>query len=91
MKENKKEVMSRLARRNRKDIIFKNGGSLLDAFDDAMKQMWRINDQEYDYICTESSDEELNIILSEKFNFSQAKKALVIVDNKIKECKKNTE
>lgn len=32
----------------------------MDAFDDAIKQLWRINDEEYDYILEISSDEELD-------------------------------
>jgi len=49
--------MTRLERRNRTDIEYASGTmSLLDLFDDTMKSTWRINDDEYDYICEFAED-----------------------------------
>lgn len=73
--------MSRLARRNREDIVIKGCGGLNDIFDDLMKSAWRISDDEYDYILENSTDEELDLILlNEKITISEIKKAMIHVD-----------
>ena len=77
--------MSREQRKNRKDIVFKGCGGLTDAFDDAIKQAWYINDDEYDYISYNATDEELDLFLGGNFSFSDKKKALMIVDRLINE------
>lgn len=77
--------MTRLQRKSRTDINFKNKGGLLDAFDDAFKSIWRINDEEYDYICEMVTDEELSLLVNEKITFSDARKAILLVNNMIKQ------
>lgn len=54
--------MTRLERKNRDDIKYMGRGGFFDAFDDAIKQTWRINDEEYDYINT-LPDEYLDALL----------------------------
>ena len=56
--------MTRFDRKNRQDIKsslsngnLKNG--IFDIIDDTMKSVWRINDDEYDYIIDNLSDVEL--------------------------------
>lgn len=56
--------MTRFDRKNRQDIKsnlsngnLKNG--IFDIIDDTMKSVWRINDDEYDYIIDNLSDDEL--------------------------------
>lgn len=72
--------MSRLVRKNRTDIIYQNRGGILDAFDDALKGTWYINDSEYDYIAENATDEELDMIVGCE-TFSEKKKALIVVDS----------
>jgi len=73
--------MGRQERKNRTDIVFKGCGGLTDAFDDAIKRCWWINDDEYDYIGEHATDDELNLFLGGNGKFSELKKALVVVDN----------
>ena len=72
--------------------LFDNSGlstgeilTLTDAFDDAIKSAWYINDEEYDYICEKATDEELDLFLGGDGGFSNMKKALATVDNLIDE------
>ena len=65
--------MTRLERRNRTGIEYASGGmSLLDLFDDTMKSTWRINDDEYDYIC-EFAEDVGCLILEGELSISQVK------------------
>jgi len=65
--------MTRLERRNRTDIEYASGTmGLLDLFDDAIKSTWRINDDEYDYIC-EFADDVDCLILEGELSISQVK------------------
>jgi hypothetical protein len=73
--------MTRFERKNRTDIVYKNHGGLQDAFDDMYKQLWRINDEEYDYLCETLTDEDLSSIIPEFKNISDTKKAINIVNN----------
>lgn len=82
--------MTRLERRDRDDIIFKGCGGLMDIFDDAVKGVWRINDEEYDYICEHCSDEELELVVNERPTFTQARQALTIVNKMVEECRNST-
>lgn len=77
--------MSREQRKLRTDIVFKGCGGLTDAFDDAIKSVWYINDEEYDYICENATDEELDLFLGGNGKFSDMKKALTTVDKLIDE------
>jgi len=71
--------MSRQGRKNRTDIIIKGFGGVTDAFDDAIKAAWWINDDEYDYISEFATCEELDLFLGGKC-FSDKKKAILVVD-----------
>lgn len=53
--------MSRLKRKHRTDIVYRGCGGITDAFDDSIKHLWRINDDEYDYII--ETDEGIDWIL----------------------------
>lgn len=77
--------MSRQKRKLRADIKFKNRGGLLDAFDNAVKSAWYINDDEYNYICKFATKEELDLFLGGNGTFSDMKKALIMVDNLLEE------
>ena len=73
--------MTRFERKNRTDIVYKGCGGITDAFDDMYTQLWRINDDEYDYLCETLTDEELSDITPEFKSISQIKKAISIVNN----------
>jgi len=77
--------MSRFSRKDRKDIEYKGCGGLTDAFDNAFKQAWYINDEEFDYINDETSNEELDAIIEADISLSHKRIALAIVDKYILE------
>ncbi|NDE10797.1 MAG: hypothetical protein EBZ95_09555 [Chitinophagia bacterium] len=72
--------MTRFERKNRTEIVYKGFGGITDAFDDMYKQLWRINDEEYNYLCETLTDEELSDITPEFKTISQIKKAITIVN-----------
>ena len=83
--------MTRLERRNRTDIIYKSSGGILDAFDNAIKEAWRINDDEYDFIS--SLDERYldALIYSPKVKTVSSAKEAVRLINEALEIYNNTE
>lgn len=81
--------MSRLSRKNRTDIIIKGHGGITDAFDDAIKETWRIDDDEYDYIAEFADDEILDLLVSDMslLTITEKKRAITLINNKIDEYK----
>ncbi len=54
--------MDRFSRKKRTDIETSNSkNDLFDIIDDSIKHIWRINDDEYDYLCEVLTDDELNL------------------------------
>lgn len=78
-------MITRLQRRNRTDIHFKEHGVITDLFDNAMKEVWRINDDEYDYLCEHTSDLNCPLFLDEKMSISQLKSKIKEVNSIIEE------
>lgn len=66
--------MTRLERKNRTDIEYKERGSLFDIFDNEVKSVWRINDEEYDYLCEMEAED--YICIDEKSTYSEVKEAI---------------
>jgi hypothetical protein len=66
----------------RPEIKIKSSGGLTDVFDNAIKGLFNITDDEYDFICENASDEELDVFLSglggldSEPTFTEKKKAL---------------
>ena len=75
--------MTRISRRHitEAEMGLKPGG-VTDLFDNTFKATLRINDDEYDYICEQGSDEELNILLTENITFEAGRK-VILVRNKL--------
>ncbi len=48
----------------RPEIKFKGFGGLIDVFDDAIKGSFNITDEEYDFICENATDEDLDLFLN---------------------------
>lgn len=73
--------MTRFERKNRTDIIYKTGG-FLDLIDNAVKEKWRINDEEYDYLLGNMTDDELSFLLLDKIvTWSQVKFIIKKINN----------
>ena len=81
--------MTRFERKNRTDINYKGCGGINDALDDMIKQLWRINDDEYDYLCENLTDEELCTIIPEFKNISQIKDAINITNKYLSNYESN--
>ena len=63
----------------RPEIVFKSKGGIMDAVDDAVKSALNITDEEFDYICTNATDEDMSTFADfVSSEFSKRKKALVI-------------
>lgn len=75
--------MTRFERKNRTDIVYKERGGITDLIDDMYKSLWRINDEEYDYLCETLTDEELDAIIPEFKTISDIKKAINIVNTSL--------
>lgn len=75
--------MSRINRRNwlNEDIGYKLSGGMLDLFDNHIKSVYRINDDEYDHMCEVMSDDETQLFVTENPTFAQ-KRAIIELLNK---------
>lgn len=80
--------MSRLERRNRKDINVKNSGGLFDLVDNVIKLGHRINDEEYEYMAEKMSEDEISLFTNDKPSFSEMRQMLVMVDRYLGEYHK---
>ena len=76
--------MTRLERRNRTDIQYAGYGSLFDALDDAIKQGWRITDEEYDYLLSLDLDAEKYLIIDENSTYREKKDSISFVNKNLK-------
>jgi len=78
--------MGRINRKNwtGQDMGILNKGGFTDLFDNAIKSVYRINDDEYDNICDLASDDEFDILLEEKKNYKQKKQVILILNKYIK-------
>ncbi len=83
--------MLRLLRRNRTniDLGILNSGNFMDFYDNAVKLAFRLNDEEYDYLCESLSNEDLKyLILREKqegYTFAEKRKLLQILSENLKD------
>jgi hypothetical protein len=73
----------------REEIQFKNKGGITDIFDDYVKGLYNITDEEYDFLAEKMSHEEMDIFVS-VFNgsnttFSEKRKALEIRNKYLKQ------
>lgn len=68
----------RLYRKDRSDIDYVAKGGIFDLFDNHMKSVFRINDDEYDFICehTDDDSETSNLLVQEKLTFTEKRKLL---------------
>jgi hypothetical protein len=73
----------------REEIEFKSRGGLLDAFDDYVKGLYNITDEEYDFMAERMSDEEIGIFVGlidvSNVPFSQKRMALEIRNKYLKQ------
>jgi hypothetical protein len=53
------------------EIHYKNCSEFFDAIDDSIKFSFRINDEEYDFICDNASDEEIELFTKSIYTFNE--------------------
>lgn len=74
--------MHRLTRKRfSSHVEIKGSGGLLDLFDNFIKELFIITDDEYDYLAEHMSDEEMLIVLTDDSSFSSKRKKLTIVNS----------
>jgi hypothetical protein len=78
--------MSRINRVNwlAKDMGIKSKGGLLDLVDNQIKVVYRINDDEFDYLCGVMSDDELDIFVTDKPTIADKRKMIELLNKHIK-------
>ena len=78
--------MSRIDRRNwlNKDMGIKSKGGILDLFDNQIKVVYRINDDEYDHLCEAMSDEESQLFVTERPTFGEKRKMIELLNKYIR-------
>lgn len=79
--------MSRLTRKNRPNIGYKGCGDLGDAFDDMIKQVMRVSNEEYDFMLDKAveNDEFMDLIATEQRTISQKRKFLILMEQYLEE------
>lgn len=79
--------MSRLSRKNRtpEDLGIKFSGGLIDLFDNAIKEMFRITDDEFDYLAEHISEDDMNVVFKENPSFTEKRQCLLIVEKYLTE------
>ena len=72
----------RLLRKNRtnSECGIKTSGGVTDLFDNTIKSVWRINDQEYDSILEKMTDEEMDLFIKENPTFYEKRKMIILVE-----------
>lgn len=77
--------MSRIDRKNwlNKDIGYKSSGGILDLFDNQIKAVYRINDDEFDYLCGVMTDEETDIFVNQNPTFAEKRKMIELLNKHI--------
>jgi hypothetical protein len=74
--------MSRLSRKNRTnyECDIKSSGGVTDLFDNMIKSLWRIDDEEYDFIIERMTDSEMDLFLKENPTFAEKRKMIILVE-----------
>ncbi len=74
--------MSRLSRKNRtnSECGIKSSGGITDLFDNMVKSLWRIDDEEYDFIIERMTDSEMDLFLKENPTFAERRKMIILVE-----------
>jgi len=61
-------------------LKIKSSCNILDLFNNALKEIYRITDDEYDYLAENLSDDEISYFVNEKLSFCEKKECLRIVE-----------
>lgn len=83
--------MSRLERRFRteKELGIMSKGGALDLFDNVIKTVFRIDDNQFNYMCDVMSESEISLFTSENLSFSGKRDLLKMVEGHLLNYNKN--
>ena len=78
--------MSRIDRKNIDSayMALRGRGGLTDAFDDMIKSVYRVSDDEYDVLCEILSNEEMDELFMDKPSFTQKRRKIEILNKYLK-------
>lgn len=73
---------ARLDRKKRtcEDVGIKSSGGMFDLFDNAIKETFRVNDAEYDFIVENATDDELEFLITENMRYDQKRQVIKLLD-----------
>jgi hypothetical protein len=71
--------------RSYEDLKIKSSGDMLDLFDNAIKEIYRITDDEYDYLADNMNNYEISLFVKENPSFAEKKTLLVIMEKYLTE------
>lgn len=75
---------SRLDRKkNSPELNLLDKGGMLDLFDNAMKEVFCITDNEYDILAENMSSHELDLLLMETLTYKEAKELLLAINKRL--------
>lgn len=77
--------MSRINRNKwtAKDIGYIHAGGINNLFDNMIKVIFRVTDEEYDLLCQKMTDEEMNLLLVEDLTFAEKRQVINILNKYI--------
>lgn len=75
-------MIKRSQRRHRtpQDLGLRGCGTFFDAFEDAVKGTYRLNDEEYDWLALNATEEETEPLLKSAMSYSEARLALTTLE-----------
>jgi hypothetical protein len=79
--------ISRLARKNRTDeeLGILSSGGLFDLFDNEIKLSYRLNDDEFDYLAENMSDEDMGLFTNDNKIYDQKRKVIKLLEKYLEE------
>lgn len=83
--------MTRLERRNytNEQLNLKDKGGMFDLLDNVIKTLCRMTDEEFNHYCDIATDEELDLLISEKLTYAQKRQLIIILTTKVYKQWKN--
>lgn len=72
-------MISHISRKNREDIVIKQKGGMNDLFDNEIKMIYRIDDEQYDYLCEKMTEDEIDLFIGDSISFTEKRKLLSLL------------
>jgi hypothetical protein len=79
--------MTRLSRKNQPITVKNTGNGIADLLDLCFMETWRITEEQYDFVCKNATEEELDALCSPVKSVEETKKGLLIIEKLLKQMK----